>query len=181
MKRRSAIKNLFIIAGGIAILPSCSPKSGKASIQLTNLDITIDQEHLLGDITETIIPKTNSPGAKDLNLHLFVLKMVDDCHSKDDQINFIDGLNDIITLSKEKFSKSFSEASKAQRNQLLQTLDANKDSENSMQRFYSITKRRTIQGFLNSKYVMKDLKQYELIPGRYNGYASIKEPTTTAG
>jgi hypothetical protein len=31
-----------------------------------------------------------------------------------------------------------------------------------------------IQGFMNSKYVMTDLKQYELVPGRYNGYFPVK-------
>ncbi|SEL38692.1 gluconate 2-dehydrogenase subunit 3 family protein [Olivibacter domesticus] len=180
MKRRSAIKNLLIIAGGIAILPSCSQESGKASIQLNNLDINQNQEDLLAEITETIIPKTDSPGAKALNLHLFVLKMVDDCHDKDDQKSFINGLSELDKLSKKQFSKSFNEASQAQRTQLLQLLESDKETNDDMYRFYAITKRRTIQGFLNSKYVMKDLKRYELIPGRYDGYASANEITKSA-
>jgi len=180
MKRRSAIKNLLIIAGGIAILPSCSQEPGRASIQLNNLDISQKQEDLLAEITETIIPKTSSPGAKDLKLHLFVLKMLDDCHNKDDQKIFTNGLNTIDQLSKQRFSKSFNEASLAQRTQLLQFLESDKEAKNDVQGFYAITKRRTIQGFLNSKYVMKDLKQYELIPGRYNGYASANETIRTS-
>jgi hypothetical protein len=165
----------LIIAGGIAILPSCSQESGGASIQLNNLDIGQKQEDLLAEIAETIIPKTSSPGAKDLKLHLFVLKMVDDCHNKYDQKIFTDGLNTIDQLSKKRFSKSFKEASLAQRTQLLQFLESDKEAKNDVQGFYAITKRRTVQGFLNSKYVMKDLKQYELIPGRYNGYAPASE------
>ncbi|WP_134089363.1 gluconate 2-dehydrogenase subunit 3 family protein [Olivibacter sp. XZL3] len=180
MKRRAAIKSLFIIAGGIAILPSCSGEAGKASIELSNLDITAVQENLLAEVTETILPKTSSPGAKDLNLHLFVLKMVDDCHSKSDQESFVKGLNSLNSFAKEKFSSEFKELSSAQRIQLLQNLEAN-EAETDSQRFYGITKRRTIQGFLNSKYVMKDLKQYELIPGKYNGYSAVQKTMEKLG
>jgi len=174
MKRRSVIKNLLIIAGGIAILPSCSGKSGGASIQLTNLDIGADDEQLLAEIVETILPHGgDTMGAKDLNLHLFVLKMVDDCHSKEDQQQFLAGISNIDKLSKEKLQKSFVEASTEERLQLLQTIDNANDLDKDIQKFYHITKSRTIQGFLNSKYVMTDLKQYELIPGRYNGYVRV--------
>lgn len=175
MERREAIRSLFIIAGGIAILPSCSGEAGKASIQLNNLDITAVQEDLLAEITETILPKTTSPGAKGLNLHLFVLKMVDDCHHKDDQNSFLKGLDNIDKQAKEKYSKQFKELPLTERRALLQDI-ANMKTETEVQHFYNIAKRRTIQGFLNSQYVMKDLKQYELIPGRYNGYAPVKEP-----
>ncbi|MEH6306494.1 gluconate 2-dehydrogenase subunit 3 family protein [Olivibacter sp. CPCC 100613] len=176
MKRRAAIRSLFIIAGGIAILPSCSEQAGKASIQLHNIDITDLQENLLAEITETILPKTKTPGAKDLKLHLFVLKMVDDCHNKADQDAFVKGLEGIDTQAKEMFSKEFKALSSEQRIRLLEQV-ASSAKESDRQRFYNITKRRTIQGYLNSQYVMKDLKQYELIPGRYNGYAKVKEST----
>jgi len=177
MKRRLVIKNLLIIAGGIAILPSCSEKPGTASIQLVNLDVNADQENLLAEIAETIIPHTNGPGAKDLKLHLFVLKMVDDCHSAEDQERFIHGLNNINKFAQTKLNRSFQDASVAQRAQLLQTIENAKDTDQNIRSFYSITKNRTIQGFLNSKYVMTDLKQYELVPGRYNGYFHVKQAT----
>lgn len=173
MKRRSAIKSLLIIAGGIAILPSCSQKSGGASIQLAHLDINADDESLLAEIAETILPHTDTSGAKDLNLHLFVLKMVDDCHSSTDQQQFMSGLGKINTLCKDKFKQSFVDATIEQRLQLLQEIAASNDIDKDIRTLYDITKRRTVQGFLNSKYVMTDLKQYELIPGRYNGYVRV--------
>src|SRR4051794_22340896 len=92
MDRRSAVKNLFIIAGGLALMPSCLREQGGASIVLKNIRVNSDQEDLLADLVEALLPETDSPGAKSLNLHLFVLKMVDDCHSPEDQQAFIDGL-----------------------------------------------------------------------------------------
>ncbi|QNL49010.1 gluconate 2-dehydrogenase subunit 3 family protein [Olivibacter sp. SDN3] len=173
MKRRSAIKNLLIIAGGIAILPACSTENGKASIQLSNLSINGDQEALLAEIAEAIIPAGDTQGAKDLNLHLFVLKMVDDCHPEEEQKQFLKGLDQFNDLSNQKFSKTFMKADIKERQELLATLDATQPHSQDVEAFYKITKRRVIQGFLNSKYVMTDLKQYELIPGRYNGYFPV--------
>lgn len=173
MKRRSAIKNLLIVAGGIAILPSCSNEKGKASIQLTNLSINADQEALLAEIAEAIIPTGDSQGAKDLNLHLFVLKMVDDCHPEEEQTLFLKGLDQLNDLSKKTSGRPFIKASAEEQQQLLAAIDTAKDYTQEVETFYKITKRRVIQGFLNSKYVMTDLKQYELVPGRYNGYSPV--------
>jgi hypothetical protein len=35
-------------------------------------------------------------------------------------------------------------------------------------------KQQTINGYMNSKYVMTNLVVWELIPGRYNGYFPVK-------
>src|SRR5688572_20544622 len=110
MERRSAIKTMMIIAGGIAILPACSGKKEKASIQLNNLDVSADQESALAEIAETIIPATNTPGGKGLNLHLFALKMVDDCHDKTEQEKFFLGLTQLDELSENLFGETFIKA-----------------------------------------------------------------------
>ena len=171
MKRRSAIKNLMIIAGGIAIFPSCSNDPAKASIQLTNLNINADQEALLAEIAETIIPKTSTaPGARDLNLHLFTMKMVDDCYSTEEQQLFVSGLNGTDLLAKEKYNHVFIKCSTQQKNELLTLAMKDENAPKELATFLRITKQKLIQGFTNSKYVMTDLKQYEMVPGRYNGY-----------
>ncbi|MFT3750625.1 MAG: gluconate 2-dehydrogenase subunit 3 family protein [Agriterribacter sp.] len=175
MKRRSAIKNLMIIAGGIAIMPSCSTEPGKASIDLKKININTDQEALLAEIAETIIPKNDMPGAKDLNLHLFTLKMVDDCHSEEDQQHFIAGLNSIDKLAKDKYGNAFAKCNVTQRAELLAAIAKGENTGKEAAAFLKIAKRRVIQGFMNSKYVMTDLKKYELVPGRYNGYFPAKQ------
>ena len=85
MNRRAVIKNLALVIGSAILLPSCLKNDGTPVVALKHLNINSDQENLIGDVCETIIPKTNTPGAKDLNVHLFVLKMLDDCYTKKDQ------------------------------------------------------------------------------------------------
>lgn len=165
---------MMIIAGGVAILPSCSDDPGKASIALKNLPVTADQEALLAAIAETIIPKNDMPGARDMNLHLFTLKMVDDCSDAAEQQAFIGGLDSIDRLAKQKYRTAFVQCSDTQKAELLNDIAGGRQDNTQLTTMMNITKRRVIQGFMNSKYVMTDLKKYELVPGRYNGYFPVK-------
>lgn len=171
--RRTAIRNLLIIAGGAMVLPACFRESGKLTIKLNNFSITAEDEALLEMLCETLIPETDSPGAKSLKLHLFVLKMVDDCYKKEDQQIFIKGLEKFTHFAKENAGKSFSEASVLEQEAMLKSIQLDKEDDSAIKKFYKITKSKTIQGYLNSEYVMTNLVKYELVPGRYNGYFPV--------
>jgi hypothetical protein len=162
----------MIFAGGIYLLPSCAG-DGKSSIELKNLDILVGEEALLAEVAETMIPKTaDAPGAKDLNLHLFVLKMVDDCHDAKDQKAFKAGLASLNKVSLEKNNKPFNQLDAIARIHFIES-GLKDTADPALRTFFEITKRRVIQGFTNSKYVMTDLGQYEMVPGRYNGYFAV--------
>lgn len=169
MKRRTAIKQLLIVAGGLVLVPSCMRESGKTSIDLANLDLNASDEDRLAAIVETIIPETDSPGGKSLNLHLFVLKMIDDCHGEADQLAFVTGLRDWAREARNTLSDAYEDADVAEQIAFVETV--NGDSEHPLAGFFGLVKRRTIQGYLNSQHVMTHELVYELVPGRYDGYA----------
>lgn len=158
MNRRTALKQMFIMAGGIMIATSCDFSSKAPSIQLNQIKLNHDDEVFLAELVEAIIPQTDSPGAKELNLHLFVMKMLDDCTSPEDQKKFLDGL---------KAAHQVKGKPLAEQQAYLNSLD----KEDA---FFNILKRRTIQGYKNSEYVMKNKLVYELVPGRYNGAYKIE-------
>jgi len=157
MNRRNAIRQLFVVAGGMAIATSCSSDRRKASIALQNVRFSADDEDLLKQLAEAVIPETDSPGATSLNLHLFVMKMVDDCHSEDDQALFVKGLADAEQVAGKTQAETLT---------YLQNLPVSDP-------FLGILKRRAIQGYLNSEYVMKNKLIYEIAPGRYYGAAKV--------
>jgi hypothetical protein len=180
MHRRIVIKNLALIIGGAALLPACMQQKGKASIALKNIDISADQEKLVGDISEVIIPKTHTPGAKDLGLHLFVLKMLDDCYKKEDQQRFMTGMGQFTDAVKKKYDKSFADLTAKQREEMLLTIDLDKDGKNTvnskeLKTFYGIIKGQTVNGYTNSQYFMTKQVVYELVPGRYNARFPYKQ------
>ena len=171
MNRRAALRTMFYIAGGTMILPACFRESGSKTIALKNLTISEQQELILAEIGETLIPVSDTPGAKELLLHLFVLKMVDDCHSPDDQRAFSEGLDAFSVMQDTLSGKTFMELPAKSRALFLMNI-ADQNTE-EVKAFYSIIRNRCIQGYMNSKTVMTDMKKYELIPGRYNAYYKI--------
>src|SRR5690606_15717328 len=110
------------------------------------------------DLVDSIIPKMDSHGAKELNIHLFVMKMVDDCHSPEDQALFLQGLSKASGLSEKPMEDRVA---------YLSALD--KDDV-----FLNILKQRTIRGYLNSEYVMKNKLVCELVRGRYDGAVKVE-------
>lgn len=157
MNRRTALRQLFILAGGVWMATSCDPRPNSPSIELRNIDLSRSDEDFLGQLVDAIIPTTDSPGGRELNLHLFVMKMLDDCASPEQQQQFLEGL-----VLAEQVKDKGGDQQRAYLNDL--------PKEDT---FYSFLKRRTLQGYKNSAYVMKNKLIYELVPGRYNGAVKI--------
>lgn len=176
ISRRTALKQFLVIAGGVMVLPSCMQQdNSKASITLKNLDVTGKQEQLLAELAETIIPATNTPGAKDLYLHQFALKMVDDCHGPDDRKAFEKGLKAFDQFARKRFDQPFTALPATQRAELLQQIEDKKDVPEDVAAFYGKVKGLAIQGYLTSKHYLTQVQVYELVPGRFRGCVPVSE------
>lgn len=167
--RRSLLKQFVFMGAGMAIIPSCLSDKSKSSILLSKIKISADEEQLLAELCESIIPKTTTPGAKDISAHLFVLKMVDDCTSKADQDTFISGLSAFNDFSKTTVGKSFADGNTADRRKVLSALIAGKDDASKLPAFFKTVKRYTIQAYTSSEYFLTRVQVYQLIPGKYHG------------
>ncbi len=178
MNRRTAVKNLAFIAGAATLLPACRPETKqepKASVALKHLDVSAKQEKLLAEVCETIIPRTDTPGAKDLGVHLYVLKMLDDCTEKQEQQAFMAGLGQLDEASQRQHRQVFSACSAPQRLQLLQSIEQQKNHPAALVSFFRTAKRLAVSGYTTSKYFLTNEIVYELVPSRYNGYFPIKD------
>jgi len=179
MERRAVIRNLLTITGGITLLPACLNSADKASVELDNFEFSADDEALLAEIAATIIPQTDTPGAKEVGSHLFVLKMVDDCYEKEDQEQFVEGFKKFQKSTRQRFNKSFAACTNKQKKQMLQAIEDKESFPPEVSAFYKIMKEKTIQGYMTSKYVVMDIMKYEMIPSvPYNGYHPVKNIST---
>ncbi len=175
MQRRTILKQMLYVAGGVVLLPACVHNKSKSAILLKQLKVDGDEEQLMADLCETIIPATDTPGAKDLSAHLFTLMMVDDCYKKEDQQKFINGLKAFEGKTKKDFSKAFVDLSAGEKEKLLAELEARKDDKEDLSFFYTSTKRLAIQAYTTSKYFLTKVQVYELVPGRYRGCVPVKK------
>ena len=173
MQRRSAVKNIALTIGASIVLPVWANAWNKDSFQNNFSKIANFQDNLLAEIVETIIPKTNTPGAKELNVQQFVPKMVMDCYDKKAQEIYKKGFDLVENNAKNSFSKSFIDCDAKQR---LEVLNKMSKSENSDEKnFVQLVKGLTIQGYLNSEYVMTNLRIFEFAPAHFYGCVPIKK------
>lgn len=169
---------MALILGSAAVLPSCMDDKGKPIVELKTLKLDAAQQALVANVTEIILPKTGTPGAKDLGLHLFVFKMLDDCYPKEKHEAFVNGLDDFDAAAKKQYGHSFNECSVKERTAFVSGIDQHSNNEkdtSKLMAFYRTVKNQTVFGYTTSKYFMTKQIVYELVPGRYNAYFPVKK------
>ncbi len=166
MDRRSALKYLGIASAAAVILPSCVQDEKKLSVALNNLNISGDEEELLGTIASTLVPLTDTPGAREVDAHLFTFIMVDDCHPKEEQERFLSGMRAFNNETKRLTGKSFMKSSAEERTNTLEKLqDEKAELPDAVRAFYGMSKRYIIQGYLSSQHFLTKVKPYQHVPG----------------
>lgn len=172
MQRRSALKNVALTLGGLVTLPSWATHWTPESIgQVSGLAAT--EEALLAEIVETIIPETNTPGAKSLKVHQFALRMINDCYSETAQNNLKQGLVAADQTARQLYQKTFVACDAAQRLAVLNAMGTSSDTPTKQ--FVSMMKNLTIQGYMNSEYVQVNMMGYNMAPGFYHGCVPLKK------
>ena len=169
MKRRQAVSTIAVILGGSMVgsqlfLTGCKQTEKKANIT----DFSPEQVALLDEVGETIIPTTNTPGAKAAGVEKFIVRVVKDCYTKDEQKVFYDGLAKLDGDSKTKFGKGFADLDTAQKNEMVkQTTVDNKP-------FFLKMKELTVTGYFTSEIGATKALEYLPIPGRFEGCVPLK-------
>lgn len=171
MKRRSALITLAGAVGGLISLPTWATGWTPDTVRPVRQLLSHSQTDLLADIAETIIPATDTPGAKALNVHQFIQKIVADCSDKPAQQTLQTGLDTANGLAQKAFGKSFGEGDTVQRTAILTQMS--QSAEPGQKDFYGLVKGLTIRGYMNSGYVMTNLTHYEMVPGRYHGCVPV--------
>ena len=175
MNRRYAIRQILVGSAGMLIVPSCLEDRTKASFLLKNYELTGEQEKLLAELAEAIIPKTTTPGAKDIYAHQFVMKMMDDCASKEDQQKFVKGLDAFSSFAKKNAGTAFLDATTTKRAEIMKAIEDIKPEESEAAAFYKKMKGLTIRAYTSSKFYLTQVQVYELVPGRWSGCVPVKQ------
>ncbi len=171
INRRSAIKQFIIISAGVALLPSC--KSNKKPSLYNNIPIDEEQQAFLAEVADTILPATDTPGAKELSAHIFALQMLNDCHKAEDRERFAKGMQQFEDNVQQEHKKSFVQCSPAEREAIIAAAEAHKDAKDDAQYFYNKMKSLTVGGYINSKYYLTNIQVYKLVPGKFRSSVAV--------
>lgn len=185
MNRRDAIAHVSLLLGGTiigaeAFLSGCTnppeQKLGGMGTNFSNADIAF-----LDEVAETILPKTDTPGAKDAQVGEFMTRIVKDCYTQPDQKVFLAGMQKLDDASKKKNGKSFLDSTPDQRHDLLVDLDkeakdyAHSKKKDDPQHYFRMMKELTLWGYFTSKPGATEALVYVAVPGRYEGCIDLKK------
>jgi hypothetical protein len=184
MNRRDALSRVALLLGGTVIgaeffLSGCGPGDKKVG---QSVDFTADDIAYLDEVAETIIPATDTPGAKAAKVGTFMTVMVKDCYDEKNQKVFLEGMNKLNEASKKKFGGSaFLKATPEQRKELLNELDKdqkdfvkNKKKEDDPH-YFTLMKQLTLLGYFTSEPGATQALRYVPVPGRYDACIPYKK------
>jgi hypothetical protein len=121
--RREAVFRITTIIGGVAVLGSGALVTACRREYKVGAPFTNDEVAYLDEIADTILPTTSTPGAKAAQTGAFMALMVKDTYNAEDDKVFREGMGKLNDAMKDKYGKTFMEASPQQRLEMLQTLD----------------------------------------------------------
>lgn len=175
MNRKKAILSLFLIGGG-----ATAGFSGYKwfSIHKTP-DISFLDAHqaLIADLTETIIPASDTPGAKAAMAHITLISLIKQTADRKTQNIFIDGLKDIESYSAGHFNKPFTALTAVQQQEIVGHFRDEGKNYGGMigklknkfigKSFFHILKEYSSIAFCTSKAGATQTLAYDFIPGAY--------------
>ena len=209
MNRRELLKLIAAATGGVVIsgeflLSGCkNPESNPFEFSEENISF-------LDEVAETILPQTNTAGAKAAGVGRFMTVMVNDCYKKEDQEIFHKGISTLDDACKKMHSHGFMKAKPEERKALLISVDKetkeyikkktdfdNEQKEKEKQgqekgttdfkkqtmpnHYFQQLKQLAIFGYFTSEKGRKEGLRYTPVPGKYETIDYKKGDKSFAG
>ncbi|MGB5228247.1 gluconate 2-dehydrogenase subunit 3 family protein [Eudoraea sp.] len=190
MDRRAALKKTAMVAGSAAMVPSLfsllQSCQQKKRINWEPIFLTINQAELISTLVDTLLPKTETPGALDVKVDVFIDLVFAKLFNKAGQDAMIAQMEQFNTNCKEIFGSVFSELSEQDRDAFLKKEEFESGKYNGSvwgtavgeQKpvgFYRTLKSLALWGYFSSEEIGKNVLNYDPIPGEYLGCIPLKD------
>lgn len=179
MKRREAILKTTWILGSAVFGPGllqaiqgCQPK---VSEEQDLMVLNGHQFNLAQSLSDTILPKTDTPSASEVQVPQFLDLLLRDVFDEPVKQHLIDGINLFDEACRSSLGKSFVQLDQAVRNQYLEEKDKEVMSEAYTEEipFYYTFKQLVIILYFSSADGVKQNLDYRPIPGPFQGDMSL--------
>jgi hypothetical protein len=173
MNRRQSLLALSAVSGH-ALFPEVLARFGRALSAPAEAGVwkpevlSAQQGELLEELVETIIPATETPGAKAARVHVFVDLVLKHCRTASERETFVRGLDAVAAECRTKHRAEFTALPAASREELVQRLEASGDS------FVTSLKELTVLGYCTSEAGARQGLAYVAVPGDYRGCVDLR-------
>jgi hypothetical protein len=175
MNRRKAIFRISL--AGLGIAAAGTTYKWWKLVKSPDLAYLRSSKDLVAALCDTIIPATDTPGAKDAGTQDFILKMISDCTPRKEQNNFITGLRDIQDHCRSKYGQPYQHCSAKDQATALAHFEEKEKPYRGMagkielrvmgRPFFTILKDYTVQGYCTSMPGATVGLSYLYIPGSF--------------
>ena len=182
MNRRSYLKNVLLL-GGIGVVSFSIFKGFKLTNAVPPQEL-LNKRALLAELTEMIIPQTDTQGAKAALVHDYVINVMINCNSVKQQRKFISGLQDLEDYSLDNYNKDFLKCNPSEQHDILTFFSEHTGySYNILNKidkkifgtpFYTKLRELTVEGYCLSKIGCTQALAYDYIPQNFEACIQIK-------
>jgi hypothetical protein len=204
MNRRDALLRVATMVGATMTLPGMGSSALADTLEASATQrlvtgkpvlFTADQDALVAELADVIIPTTNTPGAKAAKVNEIIDVVLKDCYKKPDQQAFIDGLAQTQKMSQDAYGKAYTQLDNAQKIDIMKKLEAEAKLIRKVQQdttgggqqdvqipkeklrqtpFFYMLKDLTLMGYFTSEIGATQALEYVAIPGKFEGCVPLK-------
>lgn len=173
MQRRDLLK-AFGAATALALLPgeAVAAWARVASGLRPAAGLTDRQLALVGAISDTILPRTDSPSATDVHVPAFIDVVVSENYSDSARSAFVAGLDALETQLGHAGTR-FVDLDSEHRAVAIGAVERMTDRRAEPASTYWRLKGLVIHGYFTSERVMKDVLHFQMMPGKFEGAAPV--------
>lgn len=189
MDRRKAIRQTSWLAGAavtapamLSLLQSCQSEP-RLNWQPTFL--SEDEAEFISAIVDTILPRTDTPGALDVKVDMFIDKIWAQTTDEAGQAQVRSDIAAFDATCKETYGSAFAKCNPTDQHKALEFAEANAGQFNrgvwgkavGVQKpvgFYRTLKSMAIWAYMSSEEIGKNVLSYDPIPGGYDGCIAVE-------
>ena len=189
ISRREILQRIAYMMGGaisapaiLGVLQGCAANS---SARWKPVFLSAPQVDTVAEIAEIMIPRTDTPGAKDVGVPAFIDLMLQQTFEAEDRARFIAGLNEFEARAELDYKQAFLALKPIDRGMLVQRVHDDALAEERTRApqpmvpirrpFILMLKELTLLGFFTSEVGVRRIQQYDPVPGAYHGCVPLAQ------
>ncbi|MDW3190898.1 MAG: gluconate 2-dehydrogenase subunit 3 family protein [Cytophagales bacterium] len=194
MNRRKAIQKTASLAGATALTPtllsllqSCQ---SNPTMDWTPAILNKDQARLVSALVDTLLPKTDTPGALELKVDQFIDLVIVNIFDEDGQQGMLTQLDAFNAKCQQEKDDLFADLSAEDRAEVLRKEERESPKYNGKiwgtavgeqepVGFYRSFKSLALWGYFSSEAIGKEVLSYDPIPGMYQGCIPLEDVGNT--
>lgn len=194
MNRRNALRKTALLAGSavaapslFSLLQSCKQQN---RLEWTPVFLNEDQARFISSFVDTILPKTDAPGALDVKADIFLDLVFAKTYDKKAQENVVSEIDTFNANCKSNHGKVFADLSSEDKKAVLQKAESETGKFNPSVwgtavgkqepiGFYRSLKSMTIWAYFSSEEIGLNYLSYDPVPGEYKGCIPLSDVGNT--